>query len=262
MLSSVGFLPAECIGVNSKELLNGAAKAHHSILALSFDKNPLFLLGICLTELAQQGKSIHVLFNYSSLLSTFGLWFEQLWAESLGKKESLAGQVINAGTTPFAALGATDQHSLLQLFKEGPNDKVIGFVTVDDTQSNIGFGDEFPAEMEYSYFAGHTMDEQLKIEQISTEMSLVRAQRPCYRISLPQLSAFTLGSLFYFMEALVVLVARFTGVNPFNQPGVEEGKKITYSLMGRKDYAATRSRYEKELISFDTQRHLLRLYEE
>ena len=262
VLSSVGFLPAECAGVSSRELLDGAFKAHRAIIDLPPEKNPLLLLGICLTELAQRGKSTHVLFNYSSLLATFGLWFEQLWAESLGKKESLTGQVVNAGTTPLAALGATDQHSLLQLFKEGPNDKVIGFVTIDDVRSNVEFGDEFPAEVEYSYFAGHTMDEQLKIEQVSTEMSLVRAQRPCYRVTLPQLSAFTLGSLFYFMEALVVFVARLTGVNPFNQPGVEEGKKTTYALMGRKDYAATRSRYEQELASFDEQRQLFRLAEE
>ncbi|MBI5194851.1 MAG: glucose-6-phosphate isomerase [Nitrospirae bacterium] len=256
VLSPVGFLPSELIGIDSRELLEGAAKMHHAIVSTPAQQNAIFTLGSCLSELSNNGKSIHVLFNYSNILSEFGLWFVQLWSESLGKKKSTTGNVINAGTTPLAALGATDQHSLLQLFKEGPDDKVFGFITVDDFPSDITLTNEFPSEVEYSYFAGHTLSEQLKIEQLSTEISLVRANRPCYRIFLKDISASTLGALFYFMESLVVFTAKLWNVNPFDQPGVEEGKNITYSLMGRKDHASMRSQYEAELAAFDNERKL------
>lgn len=259
VLSPVGFLPSELIGINSKDLLDGATIIHNAILNTPLKQNAVFILGTCLSELAQKGKSIHVLFNYSNILSEFGLWFVQLWAESLGKKESINGSVINTGTTPLAALGATDQHSLLQLFKEGPNDKVLGFITIDNLPSDVKLTNEFPHEVEYSYFAGHTMGEQLKIEQISTEMSLVRAKRPCYRLVLPDMSAVSLGALFYFMESLVIFTAKIWQVNPFNQPGVEEGKDMTYSLMGRKDYASMRSQYEAELALFNSQRRIFQL---
>jgi len=259
VLSQVGFLPLELIGINSKDLLDGATRMHNAILNTPPHKNAVFILGTCLLELASRGKSIHVLFNYGNSLSEFGLWFVQLWAESLGKSKSITGTVINAGTTPLTALGATDQHSLLQLFKEGPNDKVFGFITIDNFPSDVMLTDEFPHEVEYSYFAGHTMGEQLKIEQISTEMSLVRAKRPCYRIVLPDISAFTLGALFYFMESLIIFVAKLWQINPFDQPGVEEGKNMTYSLMGRKDYTSTRLQYEAELASFNAKRRIFQL---
>jgi glucose-6-phosphate isomerase len=256
VLSPVGFMPSELVGVDSRALLSGAEAVHRAILENPLNESALFVLGACLAELARKGKLIHVLFNYSNILSEFGLWFAQLWAESLGKRETTTGLVVNAGTTPLAALGATDQHSLLQLFKEGPNDKVYGFVTIGDFPSDVELTNEFPSEVEYSYFAGHTMSEQLNTEQISTEVSLVRAGRPCYRIVLPEISARTLGALFYFMEALVVFVARLWDVDPFDQPGVEEAKRMTYSLMGREDYASMRLIYEEELARFNNQRHI------
>ncbi|KPJ53253.1 glucose-6-phosphate isomerase [candidate division TA06 bacterium DG_24] len=257
VLSPVGFLPAELIGIDSRQLLAGARATHQAILDTPAGQNPVLLLGSCLAELAAKGKSIHVLFSYGTSLAQFGLWFVQLWSESLGKKESTAGAIVNSGTTPLAALGATDQHSLLQLFKEGPNDKAYGFVTIDAFTADVRIAGGFPSEKEYSYFAGHTMGEQLKIEQLATEMSLVRAGRPCYRIVLRDISAHTLGALFYFMEVLVIFIARLWDVNPFDQPGVEEGKQMTYSLMGRQDYASLRGFYEKELASFEAQRILL-----
>ncbi len=259
VLSPVGFLPAELIGIDSKKILDGAVKMHNAIVNTPTQTNAIFILGTCLFELAKKGKLIHVLFNYSNVLSEFGLWFVQLWAESLGKQKSLTGNVINAGTTPLSALGATDQHSLLQLFKEGPNDKVFGFVTIDNLPCDVTLTNEFPSEIEYSYFAGHTMGEQLKTEQISTEMSLVQAKRPCYRILLPDISASTIGGLFYFMESLVVFVAQLWQINPFDQPGVEEGKNMTYSLMGRKDYASKRQEYETKLNLFNEQRRTFQL---
>ncbi len=257
VLSSVGFLPAEITGIDSARLLAGAAEMHKSIVDAPMPQNALFALGNCLYELAMKGKSIHALFNYSSLLFEFGLWFVQLWAESLGKKMDLNGQVVNAGTTPLTSLGATDQHSILQLFKEGPADKVLGFIKINSLPANITFPEAFPAEKEYAYFTGHTMSEQLSIEQLATEMTLVGAGRPCYRITLKEVSPEALGALLYFYEALVVYMAGLWHINPFDQPGVEEGKNITYALMGRQDYGQKRTDYEKAVAQYNKTRLIL-----
>jgi len=180
----------------------------------------------------------------------------QLWAESLGKKMCVTGDPSNVNTTPVAALGATDQHSILQLFKECPSDKVFGFVTIDSMPADIRLTNEFPAEKEYSYFAGHTLGEQLHIEQLSTEVSLVKDGKPCYRVTLKDMSAATLGALFYFYEALVVFVASLWEVNPYDQPGVEEGKNITYALMGREDYRDRRPEYERLVAQYAGERRV------
>lgn len=259
VLSTVGFLPAEILGVNSFELLDGAREMHRYIVDNSAEQNAIFALGACLFELARRGKTIHVLFNYSSFLYEFGLWFVQLWAESLGKRLSLNGELIHAGTTPLTALGATDQHSILQLFKEGPADKVYGFVRIENMPGEFPLTAEFPEEKEYAYFAGHTMGEQLHIEQLSTEMSLYLAERPCYRISLREISPAVLGALFYFYEALVVFTARMWNINPYDQPGVEEGKNITYALMGREDYSHLRSRYQQAVERYNRERKVFEI---
>jgi len=251
VLSPVGYLPSELVGIDSEEFVKGAAAVQHSVVSMPPEENPVFNLGSCLAELSARQKSIHVLFCYSNLLSEAALWFEQLWSESLGKEKSLDGTTVNAGTTPLGALGATDQHSLLQLFKEGPNDKIFGFLTVERFPSDASLTDEFPSEKEYSYFAGQSMARQLQVEQLSTEMSLVGAGRPCYRLVLPEISPSTLGAFFYFMEVLVVFIAEIWQVNPFDQPGVEEGKTLTYSLMGREDYAHMRSASEAQLAALE-----------
>lgn len=251
VLSCVGFLPAEIMGIDSAELLEGASAIRRMIVNDPPESNVLMALGVCLFMWASRGKSIHVLFNYGSLLSDFGLWFMQLWGESLGKKVSLTGEVVRAGTTPLHALGATDQHSLLQLFKEGPLDKVYGFVKVGEPPCDLSIPGEFPQEDEYAYFEGHTMNQQLHIQQLATEMSLFKEGHPCYRISARDYSPATLGALFYFYQALTVFSGALWGINPFDQPGVEEGKTITYSLMGRPRYADRRAQYEAEVAKYE-----------
>lgn len=259
VLSSVGFLPAELAGIDSKELLAGAAAVYRAVIDSPLEENALFALGNCLYELALKGKSIHVLFNYSSFLFEFGLWYVQLWAESLGKSLCVTGDQADVNSTPLTCLGATDQHSILQLFKECSRDKVFGFVNIDSFPVDITLTNEFPAEKEYAYFAGHTVGEQLHIEQLSTEMSLVKERKPCYRITLKDMSAATLGALFYFYETLVVYIAKLWMINPYNQPGVEEGKNITYSLMGRADYSDRLRQYEQEVEKYNRERRILKI---
>ncbi|MGE5417548.1 MAG: glucose-6-phosphate isomerase [Acidobacteriota bacterium] len=245
VLSSVGFLPAELMDIDSLELLNGAAQVHQALVNVELADNAVFALGACLHELSMRGKNLHVMFNYSSMLTEFGQWFMQLWAESLGKLHSLSGEVVHSGTTPLACTGAIDQHSVLQMFKEGPADKVYGFIKIENMMVDTVLTDQFSSEKEYAYFKGHTVKEQLHLEQLTTEMSLYKAERPCYRVSVRDVSPAAIGGLFYLYEALTVWTAELMKIDPYDQPGVEEGKNMTYSLMGRSDHAARKPEYEQ-----------------
>lgn len=251
VLSCVGLLPAEIIGIDCMKLLEGASAIRRRITEEPPKTNALMALALGLFMLTRHGRSIHVLFNYGSLLSDFGLWFMQLWGESLGKKVSLNGEVMRAGTTPLNAIGATDQHSLLQLFKEGPQDKVYGFVKVGEPPHDVEIPGVFPQADEYAYFEGHTMNQQLHIQQLATEISLHQDGNPCYRITARDYSPETLGAMFYFYQALTVFSGRLWGINPFDQPGVEEGKNITYALMGRESYVDRREHYEAEVTRYE-----------
>jgi glucose-6-phosphate isomerase len=252
VLSPVGFLPAELAGIDCRGLLEGAAAVQQAVTAAPPQENPLLFLGGSLYAYAQEGRTIHVLFNYSNLLVEFGLWFMQLWAESLGKKKTISGEQARApGATPLSCLGATDQHSLLQLFKDGPADKVYGFVKIERPPHDLKIEGAFSEMEEYAYFEGHTMQEQLHVEQLATELSLFNAGHPCYRITLPEPCAPALGALFYFYEALTVFAARLYGVNPYDQPGVEEGKEQTYAMLGREGFLSRREDYLKRLERYE-----------
>ncbi|MGO0121964.1 glucose-6-phosphate isomerase [Desulfothermobacter acidiphilus] len=258
VLSPVGLFPAALLGIAGAELIEGARLVHRALVEREAEANPLFWLGGGIAHWSARGKNIHVLFNYETLLSEFGLWFMQLWAESLGKKLSLSGAEVRVGTTPLACVGTTDQHSLLQLFKEGPDDKLYGFISLDE-HPEVLLPSLFTTEREYAYFGGRSLGEQLAIEQLATEISLVREGRPCYHLSLSEVSPRALGALFYWFEALVVLMAEFWGINPFDQPGVEEGKQITYALMGRQDYRDRRPVFEALVQDFLRRRQVYRL---
>lgn len=260
VLSSAGLLPAELIGVDSAELIAGAQSVHKSITQTLPKENALCMLGLFLHDQAvNRGKTQHVLFNYSSLLADFGLWFAQLWGESLGKKFNLKGEQVFAGTTPLSCIGATDQHSLLQLFKEGPADKVFGFVRVEKPPGKMLIPGHFREENEYAYFAGKEIHGQMDIERLSTELCLVKSGQPCYGVSLPDRSASSLGAIMYFYQALVVWIARLWHIDPFNQPGVEEGKCMTYTLMGRSEYQSQLEAVKSDIEMFDADRRLFNI---
>lgn len=257
VLSSVGLLPSQLLGIEAAEILDGAARIHRSALELPAENNPCFRLGHALHAHSKRGKNIHFLLGYTNLLSELNLWFVQLWSESLGKLVNRDGEVVRTGTTPVTGIGATDQHSVLQLLREGPADKVIGFLRVDDLGQTVPIPGLFPEFGEYSYFEGHSLAEQLAVEQLSTEISLARTGHPCYLISLAERSPATIGALLYFWQLVVVYTAELENIDPFNQPGVEEGKQMTYALMGSEAYAATRSAQEARLSAHDGKRRWL-----
>jgi glucose-6-phosphate isomerase len=173
---------------------------------------------------------------YADALFGVSDWFRQLWAESLGKKLSMDNEVVYAGQTPIKALGAIDQHSQIQLYTEGPNDKLIQLIAVGEYRDKV----QIPAPPEsipdLAYFAGGELGQLLDRERLATAWALTQAQRPNITITTPVIDAFALGEFFYMMQLQTVMAGALYQVNPFGQPGVEAGKNATYALMGRKGY--------------------------
>ena len=234
ILSPVGLLPAATCGVDVGALLSGAAEMESRCRAHALNSNPAGMLASLLHHAdTGQNRPIHVMMPYSDRLRSTALWFQQLWAESLGKRTTRSGEEKPTGPTPLAALGATDQHSLLQLLMEGPADKVVLFITVDDPGASVLIPDRHSEIDALSYLGGHSLGDLLATEHIATAEALRRAGRPNATIHLPAVDAHALGQVIMLLEVATVLAASLYGVDPLNQPGVELGKQLTYGLMGR-----------------------------
>jgi glucose-6-phosphate isomerase len=181
---------------------------------------------------------------YASSLAFFAEWFCQLWAESLGKKIDLSGNVVHAGSTPVRALGVTDQHSQLQLYMEGPHDKVITFLEVGNFTHDLTLKPFFPGYENMDYLGDRSLNELFQTEFQATAFNLMRAQRPNLSIKIPEINAFTMGQMIYLFEVATVAAGGLFGVNPLDQPGVEGGKNTTYGLMGRPGYEKHRQEFD------------------
>ncbi len=237
VLSAVGLLPAFLAGIDVEELLAGARFMDQRLNDADPDHNPAYRLAALfyLYATAKQ-RPILVFMPYASTLAGMADWFGQLWAESLGKQRDLHGNPVHAGSTPVRALGATDQHSQLQLYMEGPPDKLITFLTVDKFKNHLEIPDLYPDQEALSYLGGHSLNELLRVEQQATAFNLMKAGRPNLTLNLPEVNPFTIGQLIYLLEVVTVAAACLFGVNAFDQPGVEGGKQTTYGLMGRQGF--------------------------
>jgi glucose-6-phosphate isomerase len=167
---------------------------------------------------------------YSDPLRDFAGWFVQLWAESLGKKRPDGTSV---GSTPLAALGATDQHAQVQLFMEGPADKTVTFVAVGARATDVKIPAAFPDVKELGYLAGHSLGELIDIEQRATAGALAKRGRPNMTIHLDRVDAGHVGQLMMLLEIATAYAGQLYGIDAFNQPGVELGKQFAYALLGR-----------------------------
>ena len=234
VLSPVGLFPAAIAGIDIRELLAGARLMDDRTRTGNLRQNPAYMSG-ALHYLAdtRKGLNIAVMMPYSDALYQVVYWFRQLWAESLGKKMMVSGKMVNSGQTPVAALGVTDQHSQLQLYTEGPFDKMITFLKVENHGNNI----EIPEspEDEYSYLSGHSIEELINIEMESTRLALTEVGRSNMSLVLPEINAFTVGQLLFLLEVQTVFTAGLYDINPLDQPGVEAGKLyIKEMLSGKK----------------------------
>jgi glucose-6-phosphate isomerase len=245
VLTPVGVLPAALVGMNTGQLLAGARDIAVRCNGDSLAQNPAGVFAT-LQYLADTklGRHIQVLMPYSDPLRDIADWFVQLWAESLGKHRENGDKGI--GPTPFGALGATDQHSKVQLFMEGPPDKTVTFISVKDVPTDVTIPKLHADVKELAYLGGHQLGELLSIEQRATAGALARRGRPNMTIHVDTVDAWHLGALFMLFEIATIYAGELYGVNPLNQPGVELGKQFTYAMLGRAD--AEQARQEWNLL--------------
>jgi glucose-6-phosphate isomerase len=235
VLSAVGLIPAALAGVDIHGLLAGAAAMRERASGSELRVNPAYLLA-ALSVLAdtKHEKSMLVTMPYADSLFGVSDWFRQLWAESLGKKLSTDNSVVYAGQTPIKALGAIDQHSQVQLYTEGPNDKLIQLIAVEEYRDTVNI--PAPPHDDLGYLKGAELGQLLSRERLATAWALTQAQRPNLTITVPTIDAGIIGEFFYMMQLQTVMAGALYHVNPFGQPGVEAGKNATYALMGREGY--------------------------
>ena len=242
VLTPVGTLPSALIGIDIGALLDGAEEMASRCDTDTLSQNPAGAYAT-LQWLAdtRYGRTINVFMPYSDRLRDFADWFVQLWAESLGK-QTPDGTFV--GPTPLAALGATDQHSQVQLFMEGPKNKTVTFVTVSERGMDVtiprGFGDV----EELGYLGSHTLGELISIEQRATAGALAKRGRPNMTVHLEKVDEWHVGGLIMMLELATAYAGQLYGIDAFNQPGVELGKQFAYALLGRPGAQAARREWD------------------
>jgi len=244
VFTPVGLLPLAAVGIDIEALLAGAGEISEKLYRRDIMANPAYLNASLQYLADRKGLHISVMMPYSDRLRDVSDWYRQLWAESLGKKFSLDGETVHAGPTPVKALGTTDQHSQVQLYMEGPFDKVVTFVVPEDYGSDLTVP-PFPQVPALSYLEGRTMGELIRSEQQATAVALTKNGRPNCTISLPAVTAEAVGALIYLFEVQTLFAGGLWNVDPLDQPGVEEGKEFTYALMGREGFEEKRHEFER-----------------
>ena len=254
VLSPVGLFSAGMAGMDIEGLLDGAAAMDVLCSKKELGENPAAMLATLLVELGlgngvREAKPNHVLMPYANSLYLMADWFRQLWAESLGKRFDVGGEEVFAGFTPIKALGTTDQHSQVQLYREGPNDKVIGLIEVED----FGDGDlSIPSGLgveALSYLEGRSFAELLNAEKRATEYALVESERPNFTIRFPAVDERRVGQFIALFEIATAYAGLMLNIDAYDQPAVETGKVATFGLMGRPGFDEHRLAVEGTLTA-------------
>lgn len=239
VLSSVGLLPAALAGLDVTALLDGARAMRERVLGTDVRTNPaLFLATALCAHHTERGRPMVVMMPYADALYDTADWFRQLWAESLGKAHDTEGREVHVGPTPIASRGATDQHSQLQLYAEGPDDKTYLFLA-PSYRPAMAMPHSRPAEVAadaYGYLAGRDMGQLIDAELRGTIASLTRRSRPSASLTLERIDGFAVGELLMLLMAATAYAGPLYGVDPFDQPGVEEAKQLAYAALGRSGF--------------------------
>ncbi|MEA3283750.1 MAG: glucose-6-phosphate isomerase [Synergistota bacterium] len=228
VLSSVGLLSAAALGIDVEKLLEGASEIRE---ALSGDGVPgdnlAWVMAWNLLYQLETGRSNTVFMPYGDRMERLSEWFCQLWAESLGKG--------GTGFSPLRALGAVDQHSQLQLYSQGPDDKAYIILGVKPRGRFAIKGAIIPSLEELSFLDGLTQEDILDHERRAIVAVLAGENRPVFSMTMDSLDERTMGGLIFFLEYLTALTGRLMEISPFDQPGVELGKKYANGLAGKKE---------------------------
>ncbi len=247
VLSVIGMLTAEVMGLDSREFLEGAREIDNNCSSPNpFSNDALMFAELNFLSYKLYGKNIGVVMPYAEKLRSFAFWYRQLWAESLGKKIDINGNIVNTGITPIASLGSTDQHSQIQLYNEGPNDLIVTFIFGEIFDNNPQIKTEIK---EFEYLNGKGFRELISIEREATALSLRENQRSNGTIILDNmpskgLDPKTMGGLFYFFELACAYLGNMLEIDTFNQPGVEKGKEYMYTLLSKPGFEK-----EKQVLS-------------
>jgi glucose-6-phosphate isomerase len=251
VLSAVSLFPAACAGIDVAEVLAGAADMDARCREPDPWRNPALFHAGTLHLSERKGRGVVVLMPYARPLAALGPWFCQLWAETLGKARDLVGATVHRGVTPIAANGPSDQHAQLQLWVEGPDDKTIVFIRVEDHGTDLLVPTSYEDLETVAYLGGIGLGALVNMEQQATELALVKAKRPSSTIVCPRVHGFTMGQLVYLLETEAVILADLLSVDPFDQPGLEEGKQLTYGLAGRTGAEARRAEMQRWVAKKD-----------
>ena len=233
VLSAVGLFSAAMCGIDIDSLLQGARDMDKRVSTEDFHKNPAAINAAINYHFYNHGKKISAMFPYSYALKDLSDWYRQLWAESLGKAYALDGSEVHIGPTPVKALGTTDQHSQVQLYREGPNDKLFTFLQVNNFDKDIKIGPAPDCAPELGFLAGKDLSLLLNSEKKATEYALLQSKRPCLTVIFPIVNAYTVGQFIYLYEVTTSFAGALFGINPYDQPAVELGKEATFALMGK-----------------------------
>lgn len=235
-LCPVGLLPACFCGIDIRQLLEGAKVMDNRCNNDDVTKNPAYMFGLLSFLAMQDGKNISVMMPYADSLKYMSDWFAQLWAESLGKAYDNDGNVVNVGQTPVKAVGATDQHSQVQLYAEGPFDKMIVFLGVEEYKHTLEIPVCYEEIPSLSFLGGTTQNKLIQVEQMATEYAVMKAGKMNMTITLDKVCENTVGQLLYMFEVATAFAGELLNINAFDQPGVEEGKNATYAMFNRPGY--------------------------
>ncbi len=228
-LSAVGLLPAGFIGIDWRALLDGAASVARPLLddPANIAGHPAFALARWARALEERDYSQLIFFCYIPQWAAYGQWFAQLWAESLGKD--------GKGSLPVPATGVTDQHSVNQMFLDGPRNKGCLFLTGEQPRSGRLFGQDLPEQ--WAWLRGKAFDSLLEAEALGTRMALCKSGVPLVHIHMGSLREHAAGSLMLLLEAATIFTGWLMGINPVDQPAVELGKRIANTRLGASGYA-------------------------
>lgn len=236
VLTPVGTLPAALLGFNVDAFMEGARRTAIQSKN-SFAENPALVAAFIQFALERErAKKILVLFPYSQSLWKFAFWFKQLWGESMGKKTDRKGREVFSGTTPTAALGVTDQHSQLQMFIEGPNDKSFLFWAVREFRNALKIEHPYASFDSMGYLQNKTLADLFDAERRATEIAITEAGRPNATVHVDRVNEESMGDLVMFSQYMTAYAGELCDINAFDQPGVEYGKKLTFAMMKRAGY--------------------------
>jgi glucose-6-phosphate isomerase len=198
--------------------------------------NPAAMIAAIHYILNKRAKPMSVMMPYSTRLYYLADWFRQLWAESLGKRDGLKKKNVYTGQTPIKALGTTDQHSQVQLYREGPNDKLITFLEVERFGTKLTIPSSMKNVETLAYLADSNFQTLINSEKLATEYALMESQRPTMTVVFPQITPEAVGQFLYLYEVAVSYMGEMLEINTYDQPAVQLGKDATYALMGKKGF--------------------------